>query len=349
MKDKKTPRIVEEVFSAMQNAPDPNPVRQASARQAFLALARRYRREQAISTAGFVRHKEWSDIPRQPGKETIPMLSLVRALIVVAALAGVATGAVYAADASLPGQLLYPADLAMEQVQMSLAVQQETQAELALRAATERADELRLIAQAGNPPDQAVLERLRVQLELAFQAASRLQQQQMVPLMVQMRDMAQEQARLMQQLGLEEGAAIMIQARNQAQAGIDDPAGFQQRQRSGQGWDNETPDSGTEPAPTVTPETQGEEATQGGDQDRVQDRDRDRTCEPGTGDCEPVQQQDRDRQQDQTRDSDQDRMGSGPADATPVGPGGSPNGTGGGQPNSGSDQGGSTGSRNGQP
>lgn len=225
------------------------------------------------------------------------MTTLARALITLVLLSGLGTGTALAADASVPGQFLHPLDLTIENVQQALAFSPAARAQLSLRIAAERADELMALARSGQAIEQGDLLRLQTQLQTTLQDMSQLQQQDMLRLLTQLRDMAGDQAGQMEQLRLNEGAAIMEQFRQQAQNGIDDPAGFQEQHRHGAGWQSE---AGTpEPEATETTEPAGE-ATQepdatttlepARDQDRQQDRDRDQdqTCQPGSVNCPNV-------------------------------------------------------------
>jgi hypothetical protein len=116
--------------------PEPDPLRQASARRAFLEQASRLR---AKIAAG-----------RQPRLH--PRLALLRLAAVLSLtffLAfGMLTGVAAAADRALPGDLLYPLDLAMETAQLSFTQRPAARVALLLDLADERLEESRLLVEA---------------------------------------------------------------------------------------------------------------------------------------------------------------------------------------------------------
>lgn len=335
MKHKELPEVVDEVLSAMKDIPGPNPARQAADRRTFLTQARLLRQQQAVSRRDAARHRGWRK--RLLSKEAILMTPLAKAMIIALLISGLTTGTALAADASLPNQMLYPLDLAIEQVQQGLAFTSNAQARLSLQIATERSDEVIALVGAGEPPDQANLERLQTQLEHCLRAASQLEEPQMLRVLTQLRDMAQNRSSLMQMLGLPDGAAIMTRFRDQAQNAIDDPQGFQLHYREGWGWQDE-PASGSpggasgsrwdqeedeeppcDPAledcePAQTPERSWERerdyecdpAVEECEpaQDPAQERDRGETCDPEVEECEPAQDQTQDQDRDQTQDTE---------------------------------------------
>lgn len=262
------PVDVEKAFEAMRNIPAPNPAHQLAAKQAFLAQARQMRQAQAVSGDRVMRHREQPFMQRKEGSL---MMTMAKVALVLLALSGAATGTAFAADASGPGQPLYPLDLQMEQAQTMLATTTEAQANLSIGLANERANEVRAMVRAGQTPDQAVMERFQNQFGQALQQATQLQEQEMVRALTQLRTMAQEHAGQMQSEGFAQGEAAMNRVREQAQNGIDDPAGFRDQYRNGQGWENDQSEDPSEP---------------------------DDTPGAGNGEQEQNQQQERDQQQD---------------------------------------------------
>jgi uncharacterized membrane protein YgcG len=200
---------------------------------------------------------------------------MAKVAMVLLVLSGAATGTAFAADASLPGQPLYPLDLEIEQVQTILATTAEAQANLSLGLSTERADEVRTMVRAGQTPDQAVMERFQNQCEQTLQVAAQLQDQEMVRALTQLRNMAQEQARQMQSVGFVQGETVMDRVREQAQDGIDDPVGFRRRYRGGRGWDEDQPvATDMPPVLTSTPEPTGTPGVGNGEQEQIREQER---------------------------------------------------------------------------
>ncbi len=329
----RVPEDVEKAFEAMNEIPAPDPARQMAARRAFLAEARRLRQMKAAARDA---HPLWGRVAGLlPLKERWTMTPVAKALAILLILSATATGTAAAADASLPDGVLYPVDLAVEQVQLALTTRAQTRAELQLRLLEERADEIVAMAARGTPPDSAVLARLQTQLQTCLQSATQLQTQQMVQLLARFRDMAQLKGDAMQGAGLADGAALMTQAREQAQLGIDDPAGFTYRHRQGAGWADDEPVEDPEDDGVVDEgdvDEVDDDATPGdGDPDQTRDQLRDGSCAEGDADCEPIQDQLRDQQQDQLRDGSCQEDGTGcvpqgdqhqygPPDETPGGP-----------------------------
>jgi hypothetical protein len=118
--------------------PDPNPLRRASARRAFLEQADRLR---AGSAAG------------RPARSLTPRrwLRLAAGLLAAAVLAltGV-TGTALAADGARPGDPLYPLDREMERVRLMLTSDSQQRAALLLSMADERLQEAESLASQGD-------------------------------------------------------------------------------------------------------------------------------------------------------------------------------------------------------
>jgi len=298
---KREPRVpspVDEVFEAMNEIPTPDPARQTAARSAFLADARRLR---AIPAPQARRPWGWVTSLLSP-KEVLIMTPIAKALAVVLVLSITATGTAAAADGSLPGDALYTVDMLAEQVQLILATNDQVRAQLYLKLATERADEVLALAAKGTPPDSATLDRLQTRLQDCLAISAQLQPQEMNRLLTQLHEMAQLREGAMQGAGLGAAAGLMARARQQAQFGIEDPAGFQQRHRHGASWaddgpnenpgDETLPGSGAAPdeGDTDLPSTQGDGVP---DRDRDQQRLQDGSCLTD-GTCDQTRDQDRD-------------------------------------------------------
>ncbi len=116
--------------------PDPNPLRRASARRAFLEQAARLR-----AAAG----------PIARGRAAGRWFRLATALAAALglALAGV-TGVAFAADAARPGDALYPLDRGIERLQLLLSTDPQQRAALLLGMADERLQEVESLASQGD-------------------------------------------------------------------------------------------------------------------------------------------------------------------------------------------------------
>ncbi len=178
------------------------------------------------------------------------MTGLVKGLLVLALLSSSVTGTALAADASLPGQPLYPVDLMLEDVQEALTLQPGALAQFEVRRVEERAYELNTMAERGIVPNAEQAERLRTQLQVALRTTSRLEDAQMAQELLRLQTMAQQQTRQMTQLRLMQEAGMITQAMVQVQYGLDDPAGFRASFQLGNGPMNDNAPGGQE---TVTP------------------------------------------------------------------------------------------------
>lgn len=307
MSDDNVPDEVEQALTAMVRIPDPYPAHQAAYRQGFLAEARRLRAQQAVSAPRGLRLKRWTDILLRR-KENNTMFTLAKAALAAIVVTGLAAGTAYGADSSLPGQPLYPLDLELEQAQMVLAPTAEDQAQLSLQITSERAVELIAMERQGHTPDQASLTRLSAQVENNLRALALLSPEALERLLAQLRTMAQARASEMAGLGYGDGEQVMLRAEKEAQYGLDNPQGFQQRHRHGAGWQQDDTVQVSPPEPTATAPAATGTAAPTQDRQRDQDRDRDGSCQSGTGTCEA--DQDRTRQQD--RDQIHAGTGNGP-------------------------------------
>ena len=147
------PPIVDEALSTMKDIPAPDPARQLAARQTFLAEARRMRLAKASAEQKGTHHRGRTLF----NKEQWIMNPLVRALMAVIIISGGAVGTAAAADASQPGDALYPVDRGMEQIQSALAMSTQAQARLNLRLVEERAEEIVSLAEEGVAPTDEIL------------------------------------------------------------------------------------------------------------------------------------------------------------------------------------------------
>lgn len=131
-------------LTSLADAPPPNPMRQASARRAFLERAAQLRAE---APAG------------RPARGRIATHSLRLATALFAALLlalGGITGLVHAADAARPGDRLYPLDLGMEALQLALTPHPDGAARLLLAQADERLQEAENLATDGDTGNMLV-------------------------------------------------------------------------------------------------------------------------------------------------------------------------------------------------
>ncbi len=177
-KEELDPRI-QDALAPLKDIPPRDPRRAAAGRAAFLAEAQRLAERrptppQAVSFGLWARLKSWirRSIGAQPTKrkEGFAMPGLV--IAVIAALSLIFGGGaltVQAADAAAPGDWLYPVDLAVENLQLSLTSSPEKQAQLRLAFAQERMQEVQVLLQQGKT-DQVDVALLNMETHLATAA-----------------------------------------------------------------------------------------------------------------------------------------------------------------------------------
>jgi hypothetical protein len=287
-------------------------------RNDFLAEITRLQ-PQAVSHGPLIRLKGWiaHRIPWQLPKLTSQRKEqrrmsalLVKATLIFSMIFGSAGGGAALAANSLPGSPLYPAKLAMEQMRMDMARDPADQAALNLTLAQVRTQEMERVALAGSVPDDATLTRLQTHLNQALHLAAQLPDDAMLGLLTQVRQMTQTQEQALQeaqtratepaQEPLRQATRLLNQARQEAEAGLQDPQTF--RWRHTEGRPPEAP-----PQPTMVPRPGGviTPTTPISSPQRVG------PCP--TGDCEPA--------------GDQNQYGPQPHQPGPGEPGGNPDGT----------------------
>ncbi len=204
----------------------------------------------------------------QPAKRAsfwaIPVRALAPAFLLLILLAASA-GTVFAAQASLPGEALYPVKLFGEEVRLSWTTDPEQKAELLLDYAATRVDEITSLALSGLPVPQPVLDRLDEQFSEAAQLAASLDDAQLANLMSRVEGWLQNEeqalAQAQVQSGTGPGAQALSQVREQvqvqiglAQLGQTDPQQYRHTVRGWQGSPTASPSATPTPGlPTGDP------------------------------------------------------------------------------------------------
>ncbi len=178
-------------------------------------------------------------------------MTTIASIVLALALAFGGVGATaYAAQDSLPAEPLYGVKLLAEQVQLALSQGPQADLDLLVGFITERVREMAALANEGEEVPAQVQTRLHEQLQLALQYAAQLGDSDMAGALAQIRTMAENQVRALEQLRLnapeqaEDALRLaeqtMTQARNTAEGGLEDPRAF--RLRQGQARPEEAPD-----------------------------------------------------------------------------------------------------------
>jgi len=239
---------------------------------------------------------------------------LVTILMIVSALVGGSGAAtVYASQASLPGELLYPVKTWSEDVRMDLTSDPESDLDLNLEFADRRVAEIVSLLGEGETLSPQIMLRLQTHLDQALQYAVGLEDSQAMPALQRVEEKLMVQQQLMLQLQTDvdpQGEQLINQTRQMLQERIQ-VVESQLNNQNAQQQQNQQGQQG-QPAQGSQDQTQ--------QQDRLQDQ---------TGDQPQLQDQTRDQLQDQQQvhepspQGDQLQNGQGPGS----GQGNSPNGT----------------------
>lgn len=209
----------------------------------------------------------------------IPAFKLLTyALVAVLGLGAAGGGVALASEDSLPGQVLYPVKLVVEDLRIAMGSSSEAKAEQSLSFLDSRLGEIEALNKQQSGIPEGVVARMTQQMEQTLTRIADSRPDDVPALLARF----QEQLRLQQetleglkaggpdsgQPGLEEALEATHRLRRMVDSAQDDPTEFQKQHKQGQ---DQSPDPQGEP---------------GGD------------CV----DCDPVQDQDRDR----TRDQDQE-------------------------------------------
>ena len=219
---------IETKIKRLEKVPERNPLKVQSARTNFIQTARKASNNSLLSVAS---HKWWNPLTWK--KESLKMN--IATLIVILSLLFGGTGATaVAAQASLPGDFLYPVKILSEDVRMEVTTKPESQVKLALKFAASRFDEIQSLIEDGlMPPDPTVV-RWQNQIRIALEEALVSEDQTNQLLMVQ--QMLQQQLQKMNYLAVDPAVAawmnqFQFQFQNQLQmvnAGLNEPQKLQQ-------------------------------------------------------------------------------------------------------------------------
>jgi hypothetical protein len=208
---------------------DPESVTRGKAQ--FLAEARNM--HESVSPNPFRRLNEWLQKTFIGfRKERSPMFGTISAVILALALVFGGGGAtVYAAQDSMPDDLLYPLKLFSEDAQLNFAGDSQNQVQLLEQFIHRRFEEIDGLAIAGEgiPPD--VVNRLQLQLETQLRLVAGMDDGEMQQTLAQLQLMIQTQEQKMTMLGqpdqadpqLEQVRTIMQERLRLIQTGLDDP------------------------------------------------------------------------------------------------------------------------------
>ncbi len=256
-RDELDPKL-KNAFNDLRNIPSRDPQAAARGRANFLGQASVSR--QAVSRKADQRHNRSNNTIYRlfQRKEQFPVLNTLFAVVLaVVVFFGGTGGTVYAAQGSLPDQVLYPVKTWSEDALLSLTGSAQTRLNYALDFSDRRVAEMATLLAAGKPIPDGVETRLQNELDLALQLAAGMNDSQAIQQMTQIRQRAETQMQTM--TTLMSGAPVssgpllsMAQARLQEQVqlaamGETDMPGFrmQMQQRFQNQGDSGEPTPGT--------------------------------------------------------------------------------------------------------
>ena len=224
-------------------------------RAKFLAQARTLVGEgvvrQPVSESPMRRLNGWIDTITKPDnrKERFRMFASISTIILtITLLFGGAGATVYAAQDSLPNDVLYPVKAFGENVRLALAADTQSRLELLLRFSDQRVAEIAGVVGQGEPLMEEMITRLQEQHNLALQAASAMDDPAMIRALqqIELRLRLQEQrllavhrSRPEVNVGTLDRVREMLRLQlRQVDADLQDPGAFrlrfQQRSRPGE-------------------------------------------------------------------------------------------------------------------
>lgn len=244
----------------LKKVPPRNPNAIQSGKSKFLAQAGMMKRS-SITNLPVQRHSKW----KLPFIQERKMGTFISVILVIGLVFGGSTATVFASQESVPNEFLYPVKLLSEDVQFQLAQRPQVKAELALKYALKRIDEIIDLKDEGLMPPDAVINRLQNQINLAIQYALALQDQNQEAALIKIKDQLQDRERLMDH---DSNDPVLLRIRTLLQeriqlveSGIADPDGLYYEFRNGWG---KTPDAGEINGTPENQERNGSENTPGG-------------------------------------------------------------------------------------
>lgn len=239
-----------EALEPLRDVPPRDQEKAATGRRAFLQQARQMLKP--VSIAPKHRLNGWTNLFR---KERSPMLTLARIVLALVITLGGAGATTYAAQASLPSDMLYPVKLLTEDLRLSLTTNHQAEVDLLLELTARRIAEIAALAEEGLPTPTQVTNRLQQHLHQAINHAAQLDDGALVQTMQQVQTMTQSQIQLMDQArqhapetageGLELAQQNMVQMHTIAEGALTDPTSF--RMQQGTNRPDMAPDQPEEP------------------------------------------------------------------------------------------------------
>ncbi len=247
-----------------ESVPEP-PNGLASGRERFLAAAAQQRARTATQSKAGI---QTTGGQRRRFAFAMRFVSVLSAIIVgTTALGG---GVVWAANDSLPGELLYPVKIVTEDARLSFASIPQDQVGLTLEFIEDRVGEIQSLVESERPVSDTAIARMEQHVEQALVYASLVSSdEEMVDTLGQIATRTHTQAQVLEQMQftasqqtqtmLMQAAAVCRQGAEVAENGLGDPQTFRSRYRHQQG----TPELTNEPGMMTSTPGNGQEQRQG--------------------------------------------------------------------------------------
>ena len=199
-------------FELLDTVPERDPDAAGQGKRAFLAQAERLRQgesgSQPVPLTLPARLKGWMhDLQEQIGltgtqrKERYAMLPTLTALILaITIIFGGGGATVFAAQDSMPDDLLYQVKLFTEDLRLNLTADDQAGFNLALGYSDERIEEFADLAAEGQPLQPEIALRYQEQLNYALQLAARFDDDSLLKAALQIRSTLEQQERVMTKL-----------------------------------------------------------------------------------------------------------------------------------------------------
>jgi hypothetical protein len=194
-----------------------------------------------VSKTGNMRHKVWQDKIQTIfhfRKERFAMSTIAAILLAFTLLVGGTGGTVFAAQSSLPDELLFPVKTWSEDIRLQLASNPQSELALMSQFMDRRITEISSMAEQDEVIPPEAFERFQDQIQQAIHIVASMEDAPMIQELLQLEQQIQTQEKIMQQVQVQDpqSSALMTQTRsmlqNQLQLlenGIMDPLAFRER------------------------------------------------------------------------------------------------------------------------
>ncbi len=262
-------QFVIERLSRIKQTPPRNVEKAASARAQFLSDIKTLSESESVVLPVSQSHRQrlngWIRNIRNLSlrKERYSMLTTLATIMTVITLAfGGAGATVYAAQDSLPGDLLYPVKIASEEFRMNISTETQSQFQLLLEFTNRRMGEIVSLSSNGEVIPQKLMTQLQTEFQNAFQLAAGMSDTEMTPALLKIQATIRQHQQTMASLSSGSNDPLLARIRTMLQVqeqlcelGLTDPLIFRLQVRQRQN-NEQTPPAG-QPTSAGTNNSQG--------------------------------------------------------------------------------------------